>query len=602
MATRAASSRSSTTSCGRPEVRSLSRSRCPSSSTSGRTTRGGDSTTGSSFPTAGSSPVAGGTSRSRRSSPRTRRRPGPSRMRSSRCYRASSDTCTRSLTAGPGSSERRPMTCRSWARSPGVRASGSPGATRGTETCSGSLPAIWSRRRSLAGTSPSSNCSILRACCRRVWRNTGCAARPRCSPPGLRPQSRPYLSRYGHSLRPCLGTSIAPWQRALFRQTLLGRRGEAFDRLERPLHLGLVERHVLEFSGEVVVVGGHVEVAVAREVEEDRLLLTRLVRRPRGLKRAEDRAGRLRRWEDPLASRELDRGGEAVALEVGLAADPPVAHQLGDQRRDAVVAQPAGVDRRRDEVVPERVHRNERRQLARIAEVVGEEAACEGRAGRRLAGEDVDVAACDLLADERERKSGEVRPAADAADHDVGEGARLLHLRKSLLADHRLVQEDVVQHGAERVGRVLALRCVLDRLRDRDPETARRVRMLLEHSPPGLRVLGRARDDLRAPRLDERAPERLLVVRDPDHVDLALESEERAGEGERRAPLAGARLCRKARPALPRVVVGLRDRRVRLVAAGRADALVLVEDPRASPDRLLEPPRPVERSRAPEAG
>ena len=49
---------------------------------------------------------------------------------------------------------------------------------------------------------------------RRVRRNTGCAARPRCSPPGLRPQSRPYLIRYERSLRPCLGTSIAAWQRA----------------------------------------------------------------------------------------------------------------------------------------------------------------------------------------------------------------------------------------------------------------------------------------------------------------------------------------------------------------------------------------------------
>ena len=54
-----------------------------------------------------------------------------------------------------------------------------------------------------------------------VWRNTGCAARPRCPPPGLRPQSRPYLIRYGRSCT-CLGTGIAPWRRALFRQTLLG--------------------------------------------------------------------------------------------------------------------------------------------------------------------------------------------------------------------------------------------------------------------------------------------------------------------------------------------------------------------------------------------
>src|SRR5437764_6398545 len=101
--------------------------------------------------------------------------------------------------------------------------------------------------------------------------------------------------------------------------------------------------------------------------------------------------------------------------------------------------------------------------------------------------------------------------------------------------------------------------------------------MLLEDRTPRLRFLGGARHDLRAPGLDQRAPVRLLLVRDPDHVDLALEPEQLAGERERAAPLAGAGLGREPRPALLRVVVGLGDRGVRLVAARRADALVLVE-------------------------
>ena len=144
-------------------------------------------------------------------------------------------------------------------------------------------------------------------------------------------------------------------------------------------------------------------------------------------------------------------------------------------------------------------------------------------------------------------------------------------------------------------------RGVLDRLRDRDPEAAGRVGMLREDRPAGLRVLRRARRRSRAPGLDQRAPERLLVVRDPNHVDLALEADQLARERERASPLAGAGLGREPRPALLLVVERLRDRRVRLVAAGRADALVLVEDPRPRPDRLLEPARPVERRRPPEA-
>src|SRR5215210_105943 len=104
--------------------------------------------------------------------------------------------------------------------------------------------------------------------------------------------------------------------------------------------------------------------------------------------------------------------------------------------------------------------------------------------------------------------------------------------------------------------------------------------MLLEHRTSGLCLLRGARDDRRAPSLDQRAPEGLLLVRDLDHVDLALEPEERAGEGKRAAPLAGTGLRRQARAALLGVVVRLRHGRIRLVAPGRADAFVLVEDPR----------------------
>ena len=124
--------------------------------------------------------------------------------------------------------------------------------------------------------------------------------------------------------------------------------------------------------------------------------------------------------------------------------------------------------------------------------------------------------------------------------------------------------------------------------------------LLGEHRAAGLRVLGRAGDDLRSPGLDQRAPERLLVVRDPDHVDLALEPHQLAGERERAPPLPGSRLGREPRPPLLLVVEGLRDGRVRLVAPRRADALVLVEDPRARADRLLQPLRAIERRRPPQ--
>src|SRR5207245_3234620 len=109
-------------------------------------------------------------------------------------------------------------------------------------------------------------------------------------------------------------------------ETLLGkRRGrETLDRLQRALHLPFVEGDVLELAGEVVVVGGHVAMTVAGEVEQDRALLPRLVRSLRDLKRAVNRVRRFRRRENSLAAREQNGGSEDVVLEIGLGADQPV--------------------------------------------------------------------------------------------------------------------------------------------------------------------------------------------------------------------------------------------------------------------------------------
>src|SRR2546430_15290140 len=64
--------------------------------------------------------------------------------------------------------------------------------------------------------------------------------------------------------------------------------------------------------------------------------------------------------------------------------------------------------------------------------------------------------------------------------------------------------------------------------------------------------------------------------------------------------LAGTRLRREPRHLLLLVVVRLGGRRVRLVAACRAHALVLVIDARGRIERLLEAPGAVERRRPPQ--
>ena len=77
----------------------------------------------------------------------------------------------------------------------------------------------------------------------------------------------------------------------------------------------------------------------------------------------------------------------------------------------------------------------------------------------------------------------------------------------------------------------------------------------------GVREVRRRAVHGRAPGLHHRAPVGLLVVAGADHEDLALEPEQRAGERQRRAPLAGAGLGRElldARPARSRRPAGPR--------------------------------------------
>ncbi len=106
--------------------------------------------------------------------------------------------------------------------------------------------------------------------------------------------------------------------------------------------------------------------------------------------------------------------------------------------------------------------------------------------------------------------------------------------------------------------------------------------------------------DRRAPGLDHRPPVGLLVVADPDHEDLALEAEQLACERQAASPLAGSGLGDELAGAGLAVVIGLRYRRVRLVRAGRGDALVLVIDVGGGAERPLEAPCPKQRRRPPQ--
>ena len=271
-------------------------------------------------------------------------------------------------------------------------------------------------------------------------------------------------------------------------------------------------------------------------------------------------------------------------------------------RRHAVITQAAGVETRRNERRSQRVHLDQRRQVRGVAEVVGVFAARQRRACGRLDRDEAALApAAQLQPEEREGKPGEVRAAAGAADHDVGVVARHLELLDRFLAVDGLVQQHVVEHGAERIFHRRILGGHLHRLGNGDAERARTFRVLGEDGPAGIGLVRRRGDAARAIGFHQRAAIGLLIV---GHADLEhghVDAEQPAGKSERRAPLAGAGLGGEPLDALLLVVPGLRHRGVRLVRARRRDAFVFEIDLGRRLQRLLQPARADQRRRPPHA-
>ena len=242
--------------------------------------------------------------------------------------------------------------------------------------------------------------------------------------------------------------------------------------------------------------------------------------------------GGLRCRNRALDPRPLDGRFEHLALRVGHRLHAPVLDEVADDGRVAVIAEAAGVDGRGHEVVAQRVHGQQGRHAGGVAEVVLEAPARERRARRRLDGDEANVG----VWHERQRDPRQVRAPTAAGDDDVGpllagHGKLLLGLEP----DHCLVEQDVVEHGAERVVGVVARGGVAHGVADGGAQRTRVVG-----------IVDRRGDDVAAPGLDHHPSVRLLLVRGPHHVDLAFEIEEVAREGQRAPPLTGA--CLRAQP------------------------------------------------------
>ena len=266
-----------------------------------------------------------------------------------------------------------------------------------------------------------------------------------------------------------------------------------------------------------------------------------------------------------------------------------------------MVAQAARVQGRRHEVVAQREHLEERRGHGHVAEVVPVLSLRQGRARGRLHGHQPRLLSLhQILSREGKRDSGEVGSASGAPDDHVGVFPGQLHLLQGFQADHRLVQADVVEHASQRVAGSGVRHGVLDRLGDRDAQGSGGVGVLRAKLASELGLARRTRMNGCSPGFHGHAAVGLLPVAGAHHVDVALDVEQLAGQGQGTSPLAGTGFGGQALDPGLFGVPGLGDRGIRFVRSRWRGAFVLVVDVGRGVQRALQPHRAHQRRRTPQ--
>ena len=93
------------------------------------------------------------------------------------------------------------------------------------------------------------------------------------------------------------------------------------------------------------------------------------------------------------------------------------------------------------------------------------------------------------------------------------------------------MQQNVIHHTAQGVLGALVRNGILQGFTDRHPQAARRIRILGQGISPCLGIHARTRHDSGPPGFHHDPAIGLLVVTDPDHVDLTFQIKDTAGEG-----------------------------------------------------------------------
>ena len=231
-----------------------------------------------------------------------------------------------------------------------------------------------------------------------------------------------------------------------------------------------------------------------------------------------------------------------LRLVVGCGLHDPFPDQKTDDGGITVVAKPSCVDGRGHEVVAQGVHLEEGGHAGHVSEVVGEGPLGEGGTGLGFHCHQAHIPSRGLIGEEGQGDASQIRTSSAAADDHVGILPHLGQLFLGLQTDYRLMEEDMVQDGAQGVMGVVVGDGVLHGLADGQTQGSGVAGVLFQDGPACLGLVTGTGIDGASPGFHHGSSIGLLIVTHPHHIYGALQAKESGGKGEGRSPLTGPRL------------------------------------------------------------
>ena len=174
--------------------------------------------------------------------------------------------------------------------------------------------------------------------------------------------------------------------------------------------------------------------------------------------------------------------------------------------------------------------------------------------------------------------ASKVRASSNITHDNIGIGICHLHLFPCLLSYDGLVKQDMIEHTAHRVVGVITSHSLLYCFTNGESEATGTIRPLLQHISSCLGFRAGAGYTLGSPGLHCYSAIWLLVVTDPDHIDLDLYTKKRTGHAQGTSPLPGAGLGSYTFDAFLHVIVALGCSTVGLMASGLICSFIFVKN------------------------